>query len=120
MHDRPQGLDHRDAARDGGLDQLRARRDALGESAVAEAELPDPQLRFGALNVPTDSFDLDQEPMTQVQIGLRQQFGYILLTEDGPGQALGRPRQLQLRGGVVEQVIVPGTCPIYSGLCILL
>jgi outer membrane protein TolC len=61
-------------ARDGGLDQLRARRDALGDAAIAEAELPDPQLRFGAMNVPTDSFELDQEPMTQVQIGLRQRF----------------------------------------------
>jgi outer membrane protein TolC len=61
-------------ARDGGLDQLRARRDALGDAAIAEAELPDPQLRFGAMNVPTDSFDLDQEPMTQVQVGLRQRF----------------------------------------------
>lgn len=60
--------------RDGGLDSLRARRDALGDSAVAAAELPDPQIRFGALNVPTDSFDLDQENMTQVQIGLRQRF----------------------------------------------
>ncbi len=73
-------------ARDGGLDSLHAEREALGESAVAAAELPDPQVRFGALNLPTDTFDLDQEPMTQLQVGLRQQF------PRGSSRALERDR----------------------------
>ncbi len=60
--------------RDARLAGLAERRQALQEDAVAAAQLPDPQLRFGALNLPTDSFALDQEPMTQVQLGLRQQF----------------------------------------------
>lgn len=60
--------------RDAGTAAMAERRRALQEDAVAAAQLPDPQLRFGALNLPTDSFALDQEPMTQVQLGLRQQF----------------------------------------------
>ena len=34
--------------------------------------LPDPRLRFGAMNVPTDTYELDQEPMTQLQVGISQ------------------------------------------------
>ena len=34
--------------------------------------LPDPQLKLGIMNIETDSFSIDQEPMTQKQIGLSQ------------------------------------------------
>lgn len=55
-----------------------ARRAALARGleheAVAEAQLPDPKFRVGALNLPTDSFALDREPMTQIQFGLQQAF----------------------------------------------
>ncbi|MEJ2514033.1 MAG: TolC family protein [Gammaproteobacteria bacterium] len=61
-------------ARDAGLEEIQARQEALLDSAVAESQLPDPELLFGAANVPVDSFDLDREPMTQVQVGLRQRF----------------------------------------------
>lgn len=60
--------------RDARLAGLAERRQALQEDAVAAAQLPDPELRLGALNLPTDSFALDQEPMTQIQLGLRQRF----------------------------------------------
>lgn len=43
----------------------------LSEAATA---LPDPQLRLGFANLPTDSFNLGQEPMTQSVIGIRQMF----------------------------------------------
>jgi outer membrane protein TolC len=43
-------------------------------NAVAENQLPDPKLRLGLSNVPTDSFDLEQEPMTQASIGIEQAF----------------------------------------------
>jgi len=41
---------------------------ALTEKIEPSGALPDPQLGVGLLNLPTDTFDLDQEPMTQKQI----------------------------------------------------
>ncbi len=60
--------------RDAGLENLQAKREALSESAIAESQLPDPELLLGANNVPVDSFDLDEEAMTQLVVGLRQRF----------------------------------------------
>jgi outer membrane protein TolC len=61
-------------ARDAYTAGLEERSAALSESAVAEAQLPDPELRLGAVNLPVDSFDLDDEPMTQLLVGVRQRF----------------------------------------------
>ncbi len=49
---------------------------ALGfdEESIAAGGLPDPKLKLGAMNLPTDSFDLDQEAMTQLQVGVIQYF----------------------------------------------
>lgn len=51
-----------------------ARVDALEDSAVADAQLPDPTVRGRFANFPTDTFRFDQENMTQLQAGLRQEF----------------------------------------------
>jgi outer membrane protein TolC len=49
---------------------------ALGfaEESIAVGGLPDPKLKLGAMNFPTDTFDRDQEPMTQLQVGVIQAF----------------------------------------------
>ena len=61
--------------RDAGIAGIDARRQALQETAVAEAQLPDPILQVGTLNLPTDSFNIDQEPMTQfLTLGVSQKF----------------------------------------------
>jgi len=52
----------------------RAMAAALHEQSAAAAELPDPELMLGAMSLPIDSFELDQEPMTQIQFGLSQRF----------------------------------------------
>ncbi len=57
-----------------GLAAIDAERSATLERAEAAAVLPDPRLRLAALALPVDTFDLDQEPMTQLQVGLVQQF----------------------------------------------
>ena len=54
---------------------LDARARAHEERAVAGAQWPDPTLRVGALSLPVDTFDFDQEPMTQLQLGVQQRFG---------------------------------------------
>ncbi len=53
---------------------IKSKEQAFREQAVAENALPDPQLKLGIMNVPTDSYKLDQEPMTQSQIGIVQMF----------------------------------------------
>lgn len=47
---------------------------ALRSEAVAVAQLPDPKVRVALANLPLDSLDFNQENMTQLQIGLSQQF----------------------------------------------
>lgn len=56
------------------LQHHRTNVDAAAARAVYEGRLPDPQLTLGAVNVPTDSWRLDQEDMTMLSVGLRQQF----------------------------------------------
>ncbi|MCJ9430062.1 TolC family protein [Kordiimonas marina] len=50
------------------------RASALDDQATAAAQLPDPKLKVGLANWPTDSFSYTQEPMTQIQVGLSQAF----------------------------------------------
>ncbi len=45
---------------------------ALLEQAVADNTLPDPKVKVGLINFPTDTFKRDQEAMTQVQFGIQQ------------------------------------------------
>ena len=47
---------------------------AQENESVAASTLPDPQLRLGMFNVPLDTFSVSQEPMTQMAVGLQQQF----------------------------------------------
>lgn len=56
------------------VEQFHARSEALRERSVAAAQLPDPMLKLGAVALPTDTFDLDQEAMTQLQLGMQQRF----------------------------------------------
>ncbi len=54
------------------LKSLQYQVNALEEQVPAAGALPDPRLGIGMLNLPTDTFDLDQEPMTQKQIFIAQ------------------------------------------------
>lgn len=56
------------------LKAIKSRGQSMSELSVAKEKLPDPQLKLGFANLPTDSFNLGQEPMTQAVIGIRQQF----------------------------------------------
>ena len=51
-----------------------ARARALADNAIADGQLPDPKLSTGIANLPVDNFDIDREPMTQVQLGVSQAF----------------------------------------------
>lgn len=56
------------------LQLKRSQAGALLEESVAADTLPDPRLKLGLMNFPTDTFERDQEPMTQVQVGIQQMF----------------------------------------------
>ena len=59
---------------DAKLSEIRLKSEALQEGSVAAGTLPDPKLKLGLMNFPTDTFDLEQEAMTQIQVGVVQMF----------------------------------------------
>lgn len=68
-----------------GLDAMRERYLALLHVAPQVATLPDPVVSMNAMNLPWDNFDMNQEAMTQVQVGVSQVFpfpGKLALNED--------------------------------------
>ncbi|MEW6353554.1 MAG: TolC family protein [Pseudomonadota bacterium] len=59
---------------DPALPRFNALAQAQQERAVAEGQLPDPQLTVGVQDLPVDTFSRNQDDMTQVQVGVRQTF----------------------------------------------
>ena len=74
---------------------VEARGTALAEEAVAARQLPDPMLKLGVMGLPTDTFNLGQEAMTQVQLGVVQKF------PRGRSREL-QSQQLQQRSGGLD------------------
>jgi outer membrane protein TolC len=78
--------------------------DALMELAVVARQFQDPRIRLGMVSLPVDTFHLGQEPMTQVQVGVQQQFprgnsrelGGVAM-EQRAKQAIARSRDQQLQ-----------------------
>ena len=60
-----------------GIRSLDAKTRSLMQRSIADGQLMDPKLQVGILNLPTDTFDFDQEPMTQLK------FSYIQLFPSG-------------------------------------
>ena len=50
------------------------RQEALKAESVSAASLPDPRVSLSAGNFPVDTFDLSQEAMTQLSVGISQMF----------------------------------------------
>lgn len=86
-------------------DPAQKRYQALKSSLIAQgnyaATLADPTIKLGVANIPTDSFSLDSDPMTQLTLGVAQQFsrgstlettkkGFILQSEMAVFQGLDR------------------------------
>lgn len=62
---------------------------AVAERVPQVGGLPDPRLSIGFANLPTESFSLDEDPMSQIQVGI--------------SQALPYPGKLALQEGAAEQ-----------------
>ncbi|MDN2662264.1 TolC family protein [Psychromonas sp. 14N.309.X.WAT.B.A12] len=54
--------------------QFFAQSEAMREMGIANSTLKDPKLKLGVGNLPVDSFAFDQESMTNISIGLMQEF----------------------------------------------
>ncbi|MEH6608569.1 MAG: TolC family protein [Halioglobus sp.] len=65
---------------------------ALEAQSISAGSLPDPMVSAGFANLPTDSFDFNQEAMTQFKLGLSQVF------PRGDSRGL-QQKQLRLMGG---------------------
>ncbi|MBN7796474.1 TolC family protein [Parahaliea mediterranea] len=105
-----EGLNLREAValarqQDPWLEGSRLRQEALAASGVAAGSLPDPVISLGAANLPTNTFDFNQEPMTQLKVGLMQTLprGDSLALDQRRYEVLGE-QQAHLRADRREQV----------------
>jgi outer membrane protein TolC len=85
-------------ASDPGVQSVQANRLALEEMSVAAKQLPDPLLKLGLVSLPTDTFNLGQEAMTQVQVGMVQKF------PRGKSRSL-RSEQIGLKSQGLDEVV---------------
>lgn len=86
-----------------------ARAEALGFVPSQAEALPDPVVSLNVLNMPVDTFDLDQEPMTQMQLAVSQRFPFpgkrklkraVAESEAQAGQAQVAEQRVMLTGSV--------------------
>lgn len=56
------------------INQLTQQASAFSEEAIAKGQMPDPKLKLAIIGLPVNSFDLNQEAITQLQIGIQQRF----------------------------------------------
>ena len=77
---------------DPSIESFKATSRAFIDESAADNTLPDPRLRLGVVNVPVDSFDLEQEQMTQLKLGIQQNFprGDVLSIKQKQSQYLSR------------------------------
>ncbi|WP_390902905.1 TolC family protein [Vibrio qingdaonensis] len=87
-------------ANDANRMQYYAQSQSMRESGIASSTLKDPVLKVGVGGLPTDSFALDQDPMSNVSVGLMQQFGR------GSTLDLQNQKAQQQANGVEYQVAV--------------
>jgi outer membrane protein, heavy metal efflux system len=59
------------------LAKTKARAKALAAVPSQAGALPDPMLKFGVVNLPTDTYDFEQEGMTQVKVGINQKIPFF-------------------------------------------
>ena len=86
--------------RDSGRQQIIAQSQATRHAGVASATLSDPKLKVGFGGLPVDSFKFDEDPMTNISVGLMQQF------ERGSTLDLKERQSSQQADGIDLQVAV--------------
>jgi cobalt-zinc-cadmium efflux system outer membrane protein len=79
------------------LASIRAHSDAIRAASSYAGALPDPTLSLTAMNMPTDTFSFDQEPMTQMQVALSQSFPF-------PGKRKLRREAVEYQASASDQM----------------
>ncbi|MDD1779854.1 TolC family protein [Enterovibrio sp. ZSDZ35] len=77
-----------------------AQSQAVRETGIASSTLMDPKLKVGFGGLPVDSFQFDKDPMTNISVGLMQQF------ERGETLALQLKKANQQADGMQNQIAV--------------
>ncbi|WP_413112571.1 TolC family protein [Thaumasiovibrio sp. DFM-14] len=85
-------------SRDSSRKQYFAQSQAMLENGIASATLMDPKLKIGVGGLPVDSFRFDEDPMTNLSIGLMQQF------ERGDSRKLNQQKSTQQAEGLTAQI----------------
>ncbi|WP_135383832.1 TolC family protein [Vibrio tasmaniensis] len=83
---------------DGNRKQYFAQSQAMRETGIASSTLMDPKLKVGFGGLPVDSFQFDEDPMTNISVGLMQQF------ERGDTLDLQQKKASQQADGLALQV----------------
>ncbi|MCK9609372.1 MAG: TolC family protein [Methylomonas sp.] len=78
-----------------GLSEIKARAEAMAAVPSQEGALPDPELKFGSLYLPTNSFSLQQDDFTMMEVGISQKIPF--------------PGKLALREEIAEHEAVAAT-----------
>jgi len=92
-----------------GLASLQARAQALAEVPSQVGTMPDPTLTLGILSLPTDTYSLSQEAMTQTQVGIGFTFPF-------PGKLGLREKVADLEAGTAEQVVAEKRLSLISSV----
>ena len=80
--------------------QIQYQADAISEMGIANSQLMDPKMKVGIGGLPVDSFAFDEDPMTNISVGLMQQFGR------GNSLSLQQKQSQQQAGSVRKQADV--------------
>lgn len=95
---------------DGWLISNKLKETAYRDEATSHSTLPDPTLSLGVANLPTDSWDFDQENMTQLKVGVTQRFpsGDILKVKSRKSQLMAEinPYQREERKAQLTRNII--------------
>ena len=91
---------------DPSIEGFKATSRSFDDESVADDTLPDPKLRLGAINVPVDTFDLEQEQMTQLKLGIQQDFprGDVLSIKQKQSQYLSQAA-MSMAGDVQLKIV---------------
>ncbi|VAW38201.1 Heavy metal RND efflux outer membrane protein, CzcC family [hydrothermal vent metagenome] len=95
-----------------GLAAIQARYEAMSAVPSQRGSLPDPVLGLAVLNLPTDTLSLDQENMTQIQVGLTQRLPF-------PGKLELREKTADLEAEAVGQQVKEARLRLQSNVKIV-